>query len=139
MPCPTAGCGSQNAPFVQFTDIIVKAVVLTGLYDVEKQQDVLGTTGLPDKSLADTITLIQDKEVAARSVSHPGTWAGALTTYGRLKGLPRTQLTDKRLIKIYCLVTKSISNVTKLIENSPNTLPKLLVPFLAIFFSSGAC
>ena len=113
----------------------MKAVVLTSLYDVEKQQDVLGTTGLPDKSLADTITLIQDKEVAARSVSHPGTWAGAPTTYGRHKGLPRTQLTDKRLIKIYCLVTKSISNVMKLIGNSPNTLPKLLVTFLG----SGAC
>ena len=44
-----------------------------------------------------------------------------------------------RVIKIYRLVTKSISNVMKLIENSSNTLPKLLVPFLAIFFGSGAC
>ena len=43
------------------------------------------------------------------------------------------------VIKIDRLVTKSISNVTKLIENSPNTLAKLLVPFLAIFFGSGAC
>ena len=44
-----------------------------------------------------------------------------------------------RVIKIDRLVTKSISNVMKLIENSSNTLPKLLVPFLAIFFGSGAC
>ena len=35
------------------------------------------------------------------------------------------------------LVTKSISNVTKLIENSPNSLLKPMVPFLAIFLAGN--
>ena len=37
------------------------------------------------------------------------------------------------------LVIKCTSNVTKLIENSPNILPKLLVSFLGIFFLLGVC
>ena len=54
-PCPTAGCASQAALFVTFTDIIVKAVILNGLYNMEIRRDVLGTSGLDDKPLADTI------------------------------------------------------------------------------------
>ena len=72
MPCPIAGCARQNTLFVNFTDIIVKAVVLNGLAEVETRRDVLGTSGLDGKSLADTITLIQDKETAARSMALPG-------------------------------------------------------------------
>ena len=87
-PCPTVGCASQNAPFVQFTDIVVKAVVLNGLYDVETRRDVLGTSGLSGKTLAETITLIQDKETAARSVSQPGTQTAGMTSYGKLRKTP---------------------------------------------------
>ena len=37
------------------------------------------------------------------------------------------------------LLSKCISNVTKLLDFSYNTYPELLVPFLAIFFWLGAC
>ena len=37
------------------------------------------------------------------------------------------------------LLSKRISNVTKLLDFSYNTYPELLVPFLAIFFWLGAC
>ena len=37
------------------------------------------------------------------------------------------------------LLSKRISNVTKLLDFSYNTYPELLVPFLAIFFLLGAC
>ena len=95
-PCPTPGCASQAPPYIEFTDIVVKAVVLNGLNDVETRRDVLGTSGLSGKSLAETITLVQDKETAARSVSQRGTQAGAVTSYGRQKTSP-VKTDDKRL------------------------------------------
>ena len=78
---------------VNYTDEVVKAVVLNGLYDMETRRDVLGTSGIPDKTLAQTITMIQDKETAARSVSQQGTVAGATTSYRQsVRGTPDARL-----------------------------------------------
>ena len=95
-PCHVDGCAAQNANnHVNYTDEMVKAVILNGLYDMETRRDVLGTSGISDKTLAQTVTLIQDKETAARSVTHQGTVAGAATSYRQsARGTPGA---DKRL------------------------------------------
>ncbi len=59
--CP---CGSN----VDFTDDIVKIVVLNGLSSNDISQEVLGTPGIDDKSLNDTISLVENKEMAARAM-----------------------------------------------------------------------
>ena len=39
-------------------------VLLNGLVDAEIKRDILGTTGLEDKSLDDTVALVESKEIA---------------------------------------------------------------------------
>ena len=71
------------APFVSYAEEIVKQVVLVGLVDQEIKKDVLGTTGINDKSLAETLGLIEDKEAAARSTTGASA-SGHITSYKRI-------------------------------------------------------
>ena len=63
--CGNAAC-TQN---VDYTDDIVKHVLLAGIADEEIKREVLGLADLDAKSLADTITIIESKEMAARAMS----------------------------------------------------------------------
>ncbi len=92
--CPEIGCARHAKPYVDYTDQIVKHVILNGLYDVEIRRDVLSTAGLDDKSLTDTIALIEDKETAARSVAGSGTQAAGQSSYRQQKKIAPG---DKRL------------------------------------------
>ena len=95
--CPNDTCENHTRPYVPYTDNIVKHVVLNGIYDTDTRREVLGVTGLDDKSLAETVALIEDKETAARAVAGSATKVGGAmtkTAYGRLKKIPTT---DRRL------------------------------------------
>ena len=63
--CPEASCRYHNAPFVSYGDEVVKQVVLCGLADDEIKKDILGITSINDKTLAETLGLIEDKETAS--------------------------------------------------------------------------
>ena len=63
------GCGQR----VDYTDEIVKMVILNGISNNDIQQEVLGTPGIDDKSLNDTISLIENKEMAARAMLNSST------------------------------------------------------------------
>ena len=47
----------------------MKQVILCGLADNEIKKDLLGVTGINDKTLAKTLGLIEDKETASRSTA----------------------------------------------------------------------
>ena len=98
VPCPNTDCVNHARPYVSFTDIVVKHVVINGLHDVDIRREVLGVTDLDDKTLAETIGLIEAKETAMRSMSgraSGGEGAGAaMSSYKRLK---KIQTSDKRL------------------------------------------
>ena len=83
VPCPEAGCRYHRAPFVSYVDEVAKQVILVGLADAEIKKDVLGTSGSNDKTLAETLGLIEDKEAAARSTAGSSA-AGHITTYKRI-------------------------------------------------------
>ena len=83
VPCPAEACSHHVAPFVSYADEVVKQVVLVGLVDQEIKKDVLGTTGINDKTLAETLGLIEDKEAAARSIASSSS-AGHITAYKKI-------------------------------------------------------
>ena len=63
--CPSTTCNQQ----VNFTDIIAKDVLISGLIDDEIRKDVLGWSELDNKTLKDTITFIESKEMARDALS----------------------------------------------------------------------
>ena len=63
-------CTGQHCDqIIDFTDEIVKYVVVAGIADEEIKRDVLGHADLDKRSLNDTISLIENKEMAARALS----------------------------------------------------------------------
>jgi hypothetical protein len=52
---------------------MVKQVVLAGMCDDEIKRQVLSTAGIDDKSLNDTIAIIEMEEMASRSMSDHST------------------------------------------------------------------
>lgn len=63
--CTASLCSQQ----IDFSDEIVKYVVISGIADEEIKKDVLGHADLDTRSLNDTITLIENKEMAVRAMS----------------------------------------------------------------------
>ena len=57
-------CGNQ----VDFTDIIIRDVLLAGISDVDIRRDVLGTDGILDKSVNDVVALVEGKEMARNAL-----------------------------------------------------------------------
>ena len=60
----TANCCEANPPKVDFSNVIVKYVLVNGLADAEIRKDVLGWKDLDTSSLAETIAFIEGKEMA---------------------------------------------------------------------------
>ena len=58
---------------------IVKLALWNGLADDDIRREVLGTVGIDDTSLADTVALVDSKETAARAMSAEGARVAAST------------------------------------------------------------
>lgn len=65
--CTRAGC----TQVVDYTDEMVKYVIISGIADEDIKKEVLGAPDLDAKSLNDTITIIENKEMAARAIAMP--------------------------------------------------------------------
>ena len=70
--CTKAECNQV----IDFTDVMVKDVVISGLVDEDVKKDVLGWTDLDDKSLEDTVSFVEAKEMARDALSKGPTNAG---------------------------------------------------------------
>jgi len=60
MDCPSNVCNQH----VNFTDVIVKDVLISGLSDDDIRKDVLGWSELDTKTVKETVTFIESKEMA---------------------------------------------------------------------------
>ena len=60
MNCPGADCNLQ----VDFTDEIVKGVLVSGLSDDDIRKEVLGWSELDTKTVKETVTFIESTEMA---------------------------------------------------------------------------
>ena len=84
--CSTTGCAGSAG--VDYTDDIVKLILLNGLADDDIRKEVLGTADIDSKSLNDTVALTEGKETAARAMSTDGHRAAA-TAYKQANRTPR--------------------------------------------------
>ena len=76
-PCGKAGC--DGVTVVDYTDELVKLVVLNGLADEEIRKEVLGTPNIDTTSLSETVQLVEGKETAARAMADEGSRVAAST------------------------------------------------------------
>ena len=88
-------CGN-DACIADFTDDMVKMIMINGLADEDVKKDILSTTDIDDKTLADTVSLIDSKEIAARAMM--ATPTVAVSSYKKSKKPPQGDQT----IKIKC-------------------------------------
>ena len=63
--CTADGCDQV----VDYTEDIVKYVVISGIVDEDIKKDVLGHPDLDTRSLNETISLIENKEMAVRAMT----------------------------------------------------------------------
>ena len=84
--CSLATCTQLN----DFTDIVVKDVLVAGLVDEDIKKDVLGWSELDSKDVNETVAFIESKEMARDALSHQKPVTAALSQYKKGKTLANT-------------------------------------------------
>ena len=78
----TANCTSSTCEqIINFTDVIVKDVIVAGLVDDDIKKDVLGWADLDIKSVDETVNFIEAKEKARDALAKHTTINAALSTH----------------------------------------------------------
>lgn len=81
----TADCTDPNcAQAVDFTDIIVKDVLISGLAEDEIKREVLGWSGLDASTMEETVSFIEAKEMAREALNRHST-TNAISSYRQNK------------------------------------------------------
>ena len=103
----TKGSCGNDACIADFTDDMVKMIMINGLADEDVKKDILSTTDIDDKTLADTVSLIDSKEIATRAMM--ATPTVAVSSYKKSK----KPLQADQTIKIKCTdCARAIPKVT---------------------------
>ena len=91
--CGTAPCQAE----VDFTDVIVKDVLIAGLVDEEIKKEILGWSEVDNKSVEETVSFIEGKEMARDAIQQPTPIATApLSSYKAGKNKPPLQQPQER-------------------------------------------
>ena len=109
----TASCSKEACDGtiqLDYTDEIVRMVLLNGLADVEIRKEVLGMTDIDPKTLADTVTIIDSKETAARALSGESPRVAA-SAYKKSSQPTRTALSEKTIRCTCGTVTRQFGRV----------------------------
>ena len=88
-----AVCCRANPPKVDFSDVVIKYVLVNGLADAEIRRDVLGWKDLDTSSVADTIAFIESKEMARDA--YKGELSAVKTQYVKQRQDPKLKLKTK--------------------------------------------
>ena len=73
---------------VDYTDAIIRDVILNGLYDDDIRREVLGTTKILEKPINEVIALVESKEMARNALPSPS--ISALSSLQQQRKLPAT-------------------------------------------------
>ncbi len=95
MPCSSDTCNTVN----DFTDIIVKDVMVNGLVDEEIKRDVLGWAELDVKNVNETVRYVEAKEMARDALNQKPPTNAAISTYKKSKS-SNSEPTPK--LKVQC-------------------------------------
>eukprot|EP00111_Clytia_hemisphaerica_P012758 TCONS_00037534-protein len=112
-------CSNYNHS-VDYTDEMVKYVVISGIADEDIKKEVLGFPDLDTKSLSDTIATIENKEIASRAIiSTPNLQNSAINNDSH----PR-DIQSKLSIKTNCKSCKKTIQKFKLRRKGPSKVLK---------------
>lgn len=78
----TSTCGAS----VDYTDHVIRVVILTGLYDTDIRREVLGIAGILAKPINEVIALVETKEMASNTLRSPS--LSAVSSFQKQKKLP---------------------------------------------------
>lgn len=96
--CTRASC----TQVVDYTPDIVKYVVLSGIVDEDIKKEVLGTPDLDNMTLNDTISLIENKEMASRAITQADSTVLNLTHNNAISSSTQKDLQSKLALKRQC-------------------------------------
>ena len=91
--CTHACCSAKSK--ISFADVVIKHVLINGIYDEDIRKEVLGAAGLDEKSLMDTLGVVENKETALRSM--PGRAGGRADALSGYRGQKKSEKSDPRL------------------------------------------
>ena len=91
---------------INFTDIIVKDVLIAGIADLDISRDILGIDSVLDKSLTDVITLVESREMARNALPTPSSLDAILAFKKSKSSLHSRHLTTEQLQTADCPVCK---------------------------------
>ena len=77
-------CGAS----VDYTDHVIRDVILNGLYDSDIRRDALGIAGILEKPVNEVIALVETKEMARNAL--PSSSLSAVSSFVKQKTLPPT-------------------------------------------------
>ena len=79
----------QNCAGVDYTPEVIKDILLSGIHDPDVRREVLGTSGIEEKSVHEIIRIVEAKEAArdAASSIRPATAAAASSSYKKASKL----------------------------------------------------
>ncbi|KAK4305129.1 hypothetical protein Pmani_022961 [Petrolisthes manimaculis] len=142
--CTTATCSGTVT--IDYTEDIVKLVLLNGLADEEIRKEVLGTTEIDTKTLNETVCLVDSKETAARAMVTDNLRVAA-SSYKKMGRGQTNQASprpthdygeqDKMKCKIRCQCgiltpqfgegqSQGIQVVSRVLEKEPPTHPQII-------------
>jgi len=92
--CPHECCATKSE--ADYTPLVVKDILISGIEDSEIRKDVLGMPDLDAKSDKDIIKFVEEKEIA-RNALQMTTSTAALSSYSKIRKLPDSSDTSKKL------------------------------------------
>ena len=96
----TMECGSSTCEYINdFTDIIVKDVLVNGIVDEEIRREVFGWEELDNKNINDTVAYVEAKEMARDALNQKPPTNAAISTYKKSKS---TTPEPNQKLKIQC-------------------------------------
>ena len=110
--CTKSGCGHP----VDYTQDIVKHVIISGIVDTDIRRDILSVTDLDSKSLEETIALIESKEMVARILPNNSASYGAAASSKPPAGAHNVSLKAKLSLITQCKTCGKDMNKFKLIK-----------------------
>ena len=85
-------CGITNR--VDYTDNIIRDVLIAGIYDIEIRRDILGIDGIIDKSVNDVVSLVEKREMARNA----NTVSGNMSAISSFRQENKKNQDNRRLI-----------------------------------------
>ncbi len=126
---------------VDFTDIIIRDVLLAGIVDMDIHRNVLSTRDILDQPVNEVISLVESKEMARHAL--PVSSAGISSSIHRGSPSVSCPPKDQRAVNAGCSSPSAASSVPcscpacTMVPGRPSVLPLSVPPLTTLLWSNG--